>query len=57
MYNWIIIVGGINCKIFMKTALGWIITCIIVGVTSGVLTAQGAYSPTIYNYCPTNNTV
>jgi len=40
----------------MKTALGWIITCIIVGVTSGVLTAQGVYSPAIYNYCPTNNT-
>ena len=49
--------GGINCKIFMKTALGWIITCIIVGVTSGVLTAQGAYAPAIYNYCPSNITV
>jgi solute carrier family 20 (sodium-dependent phosphate transporter) len=49
--------GGINCKIFMKTALGWIITCIIVGITSGILTAQGVYSPAIYNYCPLNKTV
>ena len=46
--------GGINCKIFAKTAFGWIITCIIVGITAGVLTAQGAYAPAIWNYCPTN---
>ena len=49
--------SGINCKVFIKTALGWIITCIIVGITAGVLTAQGAYAPAIYNYCPGNTTV
>ena len=48
--------GGINCKIFAKTALGWIITCIIVGITSGLLTAQGAYAPAVFNYCPGNHT-
>ena len=47
--------GGINCKIFIKTALGWIITCVIVGLTSGLLTAQGVFSPSVYNYCPNNN--
>ena len=48
--------GGINCKIFAKTALGWIITCIIVGITAGLLTAQGAYAPAVFNYCPGNHT-
>ena len=48
--------SGINCKVFIKTAIGWIITCIIVGITAGVLTAQGAYAPAIYNYCPGNIT-
>ena len=49
--------NGINCKIFAKTAIGWIITCLIVGATSGLLTAQGAYGPSKFNYCPMNNTV
>lgn len=49
--------GGINCKVFAKTALGWIITCLIVGITAGLLTAQGAYAPAIYNYCPGNTTL
>ena len=49
--------SGINCKVFIKTAIGWIITCIIVGITAGVLTAQGAYAPAIHNYCPGNITV
>ena len=49
--------GGINCKIFTKTALGWVITCIIVGGTAGLLTAQGAYAPSKFNYCPVNGTV
>ena len=48
--------GGINCKIFAKTALGWIITCIIVGITAGLLTAQGVYAPAVFNYCPGNHT-
>lgn len=49
--------SGVNCKVFIKTAIGWIITCIIVGITAGVLTAQGAYAPAIHNYCPGNITV
>lgn len=49
--------SGINCKVFLKTALGWLITCIIVGITAGILTAQGAYAPAIFNYCPGNITV
>jgi len=49
--------SGINCRVFLKTALGWLITCIIVGITAGVLTAQGAYAPAIFNYCPGNITV
>ena len=49
--------GGINCKIFAKTALGWIVTCIIVGLTAGLLTAQGVYAPAVWNHCPLNKTV
>ncbi|MAR51379.1 MAG: hypothetical protein CML42_09665 [Rhodobacteraceae bacterium] len=49
--------GGINCKIFLKTALGWVITCFVVGGTAGILTAQGAYAPSKFNYCPVNVTV
>jgi len=40
--------SGINCKIFTKTALGWIITCFIVALSAGILTAQGTYSPSVY---------
>ena len=36
--------SGINCKIFGKTIFGWLITCVIVGLTSAVLTGQGIYS-------------
>ena len=39
--------SGINCKIFTKTALGWIITCFIVALSAGILTAQGTYSPSV----------
>ena len=39
--------SGINCKVFFKTAVGWIVTCIIVGGTAALLISQGAYSPTI----------
>ena len=47
--------GGINCKVFLKTAIGWVITCIIVGLTTALLVAQGAYAPTKFNYCPVVN--
>ena len=35
---------AINKKILFKTLFGWVITCVFVGIVSGVLTAQGAYS-------------
>ena len=49
--------GGINCKVFLKTAIGWVITCVIVGLSTALLVAQGAYAPTKFNYCPVNSTV
>ena len=38
-------IEGINWWILSKTAFGWVITCVIVGTTAGLLTAQGVYSP------------
>ena len=40
-------INGVNWYILAKTAFGWIITCVVVGGTSGLLVAQGAYSPSI----------
>ena len=43
---------GVNKYILFKTFFGWIITCVVVGTTTGVLVAQGVYSPSmlsIYN--------
>ena len=37
--------AGVNRWICGKTVIGWIVTCVIVGLTSGVLVAQGVYSP------------
>ena len=42
--------AGINCNIFLKTALGWIITCIVVAGTSAILISQGAYSPSVLGW-------
>jgi len=39
--------SGMNCKIVVKTILGWIITLIVVGTSCGILTAQGVYAPEI----------
>ena len=36
---------GINTKILYKTMFGWVITCIFVGLITGILTAQGIYAP------------
>ena len=38
-------IEGINHLILIKTAFGWIITCVVVGITAGLFTAQGIYSP------------
>jgi sodium-dependent phosphate transporter len=37
--------GSINKKLLLKTCFGWLITCVITGLTSGIMTAQGVYSP------------
>jgi len=37
--------AGVNKWICGKTVIGWVVTCVIVGLTSGVLVAQGVYSP------------
>ena len=37
--------SGVNCNIFMKTMLGWVLTLIIVGSSTAILVAQGVYSP------------
>ena len=40
-------ISGINKKIIYKSLFGWIITCIFVGFITGILTAQGVYSPSL----------
>ena len=42
--------SGINCKVLVKTAIGWIVTCIIVGSTTALLVSQGVYSPTVLGW-------
>ena len=51
--------AGINCKIFGKTVLGWLVTCVIVGLTSALFISLGAFSPTATGWetCTTNHTV
>tara|TARA_Y100000992_G_scaffold241658_1_gene172539 strand:+ start:5593 stop:7041 length:1449 start_codon:yes stop_codon:yes gene_type:complete len=50
-------IQGINHRILIKTTFGWIITCVIVGITAGLFTAQGIYSPIKSNIIEyTNNT-
>ena len=40
-------IEGVNFWILAKTAFGWLITCVVVGLTAGLLSAQGAYGPTV----------
>ena len=49
--------SGINCKVFLKTAVGWVITCIIVGSTTAMFILQGVNAPTLGNRCPKNTTL
>jgi len=45
--------SGINCNVFWKTALGWVLTCIVVGLTTAMFVSQGVYGPSIYTQtCP-----
>jgi sodium-dependent phosphate transporter len=48
--------SGINCRVFGKTVFGWLVTCVIVGATSALLTAQGVYSPAIQSWGEITNT-
>ena len=43
--------AGINCAIVGKTIAGWVITLIVVGGTTAILTAQGAHAPEVGNNC------
>jgi len=43
--------SGINWKIAFKVFAGWIITLVVVGSTSALITAQGIYAPT-NDECP-----
>ena len=36
---------GINTWVLFKTVLGWIITLIVVGISAGLLVAQGVHAP------------
>lgn len=38
-------IEGVNWWVLGKTAFGWVITCVVVGVSTGLLVAQGAYAP------------
>jgi sodium-dependent phosphate transporter len=40
---------GVNCKVFYKTVVGWIITCVIVGLTTVLFISPGVYGPSVYN--------
>ena len=48
-------INGVNFYILRKTAFGWIITCVVVGLTSGLLTGQGIYGPTVPNLVTCTN--
>ena len=43
--------SGINWKIAFKVFSGWIITLIVVGGTSALITAQGIYAPSKNGEC------
>lgn len=46
---------GFNKKVLLKTAFGWIFTCIFVGLMAGILTAWGAYAPSARHECESVN--
>ena len=47
---------GLNMKVMMKTVAGWILTLVIVGSTTAILTAQGVHSPEVgVDKCETFN--
>jgi sodium-dependent phosphate transporter len=40
-------IKSINWIIILKTISGWLVTCVIVGFTSGILVLQGIYAPSL----------
>jgi sodium-dependent phosphate transporter len=40
-------VGGVNWKLLSKTITGWLLTLVVVGGTTALLFAQGAYAPMV----------
>ncbi len=40
-------IKSINWVIILKTISGWLLTCVIVGFTTGILVSQGIYSPSL----------
>lgn len=42
---------GINMKIIFKCMAGWVITLVVVGSTTALITAQGAYTPEVGQNC------
>lgn len=48
-------IEGVNWWILTKTAFGWIITCVVVGLSAGILSSQGAYAPMVKNLVSCNN--
>eukprot|EP00965_Chrysotila_dentata_P256659 6212620-Pleurochrysis_carterae.AAC.2 len=36
---------GVNYIVLLKTVIGWVITLIVVGISAGLLIAQGMYAP------------
>lgn len=43
--------SGINCKIFAKTILGWVLTCLVVGSTTAMFILQGIHAPNVNGHC------
>ena len=40
--------GGINKRILMKTGLGWVITIVVVGMSTAAIFAFGVYAPSVH---------
>ena len=43
--------SGMNCRVVAKTIAGWVITLVVVGGTTALLTYQGAHSPEVGAHC------
>merc|ERR1719453_552152 len=39
---------GINGWVLAKTAFGWVITCVVVGIMAGLMFSLGAYAPSVH---------